>query len=64
VRIGDPAGLAAAALELLDAAPAARRAIGEAARARARERYDAPRVIALWADLLEAAAGGAIASGR
>ncbi len=56
---GDPGALADAVLELLDVAAPARRAMGEAARSRARERYDAARVIPLWAALLAAAAGPA-----
>lgn len=53
----DPDAFAAAALEVLGAEPDARRAMGEAARSRARERYDARRVLPLWEGLLAVAAG-------
>jgi N-acetylgalactosamine-N,N'-diacetylbacillosaminyl-diphospho-undecaprenol 4-alpha-N-acetylgalactosaminyltransferase len=52
---GDAAAFSDAVLELL-ADPGRRRAMGEAAARRARERFAAERVVPLWAALLESAA--------
>lgn len=56
VPTGNPLAFAAAVLELLEASPAARAAMRQAARERARGRYDAARLLRIWEELLAAAA--------